>query len=104
MSEQCVFKGDSHLSQSERRRKKRRSRWGPQEAAAPADVVPPPADVVTPQLGHPGVVVNPQLGPPGVVANPTLGEPTMSIGEYSLHSYYVIETWVLCPAYYDTST
>ena len=52
-------------------------------------MVPPPADVVTAQLGQPGVVVNPQLGPPGVVANPTLGEPTMTIGEYSLHSYYI---------------
>ncbi|KAI0232294.1 SURP and G-patch domain-containing protein 1 [Lamellibrachia satsuma] len=63
--------GEGELSRSERRRKKRRSRWGPQEASGSVEGaaalpqvanVPPPAVLVNPQLGQPGVVVNPVLG------------------------------------------
>ena len=91
-----LFQGDSELSRSEKRRKKRRSRWGPQEASGSAEGstavpqmahVPPPAVVVNPQLGQPGVVVNPQLGQPGIVVNPVLGGSIgqgFGIGEYSL--------------------
>ena len=68
----CVlFQGEGELSRSERRRKKRRSRWGPQEASGSVEGatalpqvanVPPPAVLVNPQLGQPGVVVNPVFG------------------------------------------
>lgn len=63
--------GDSELSRSEKRRKKRRSRWGPQEASGSAE-----GSTALPQMANvplPTVVVNPQLGQPGVVVNPVLG-------------------------------
>ena len=83
-----LFLGDSELNRSEKRRKKRRSRWGPQEASGSAEGstavaqmanVPPPAVVVNPQLGQPGIVVNPVLGG-------SIGQ-GFGIGEYSLPTH-----------------